>query len=104
MLDPTVPANVASAIDRAEQRVAPPWSAHGAMLTVTFPAANTRRDVAHGLGVIPSGFIVIWANGPIYASPGQLMDNQLAYLQSSVAGTTAKIMFVLMKGDTTNAA
>lgn len=103
MLDTTVDSATAKAIDRAEQRVAPPWDALGKLIDVTFPAANTRRDVQHGLNLIPTGYWIVKADGPVYAAPGQLWTREVAYLQSSVAGTRVRLMFFHMKGDTANA-
>lgn len=64
---------------------------------VSFAAANTPRDVQHGLGVIPTGFIVILSvgGGRIDGVNMPLWTPDLAFLQSNTANVRARLYFLL---------
>lgn len=66
-------------------------------LRVKFPAANTARDIAHGLGVIPDGYRIVWTNAEIHATPGTLWTPTLAYLQANAANALAIVRFYVLK-------
>lgn len=77
----------------------PYWQAYGPVVEVAFPAAATKRDVVHGLSQTPTGFHVVWADGPVYAEPGVMWGKELAYLRASNANTHARIIFFTCRGD-----
>lgn len=68
-------------------------TARSPRLRVRFPAANTARDIAHRLGVVPNGFQVEWATAPVHATPGVLWTPEVAFLQSTAANAEAVIVF-----------
>lgn len=88
----------AAALSRVEERVRP-WWAQGWVVVkgITFPAANTRLDVAHGLSAIPEGFTVLWSDGPVYAAPGQIWTDSVAYLQTNAANVHADVVFYRLR-------
>lgn len=69
------------------------WEEFGPVVVVTFPAANSPRAVAHELGRVPDGYLVVEADGPVYRAPGRAFTRDLAYMQSSAAGTRASLRF-----------
>lgn len=81
----------------------PFWAKVSRPLRVTFPAASTSQDVAHTLGVIPTGLLVLWADATITAVPGKLWTTTLAYLQASAANAHAIICFVVTREEPVNA-
>lgn len=62
-------------------------------LRVRFPAANTARDIQHGLTDVPDGYVIEWANANIFATPGRPWTVDLAYLQASAANAEAVVTF-----------
>lgn len=76
----------------------PFWDALGPVVEVTFPAAASKRDVAHGLQQIPTGFLVVWSDGPVYAEPGLQWTKELAWLRAPNANTHARIIFLTLRG------
>lgn len=62
-------------------------------LRIRFPAANTARDIPHGLTQVPDGYRIEWANANIIASPGLPWTVDLAYLQASAANAEAIVTF-----------
>lgn len=75
----------------------PIWSRYSRPLRVTFPAAGTKRDVAHTLGVIPDGWITVWADAVIGATPGVLWTPTTAYLQASPSNAHAILIFYTLR-------
>lgn len=69
----------------------------GRPLRVTFAAANTKRDIAHGLGVIPDGYRIVMADAEVHATPGALWTPTLAYLQAAADNTHAIIQFYTLR-------
>lgn len=98
MRDRTVDTEVSKSLDRLGQRLTTPVEAWSAPVDVVFPSANTRLDVAHGMGAIPSGYWIVRADAPVYSAPAQVWTRDLAYLQSSTAGARATVLFVVLKG------
>ena len=88
---------VALELGRLEERLRPWVGEWNVVKDITFPAANTRRDVAHGMTTIPEGFSVIWSDGPVYAAPGQQWTNQVAYLQTNAANVHAVVAFYRLR-------
>lgn len=79
----------------------PYWSRYSLPLRVMFPVANVRRDIAHGLGVIPSGYHVIWSDAPITAVAGLNWTPTIAYLQAPTANARAIIIFLVLRESVT---
>jgi hypothetical protein len=66
------------------------------VLEVTFPAANTTRDVQHGMGQVPTGVIVIAAvGGNVRCSDLTTWTTDLAFLQADAANTRARLYFIV---------
>lgn len=72
-------------------------------LRVTFPAANTVRDIAHGLDGIPDGYVLEWADGVVYAEPGVQWTRDLAYLRATAANVHAIVTFYIASEDALDA-
>jgi len=66
----------------------------GKITTVTFSAANTDVAVAHGLGRVPTGYLIIssGASMSVYTGSSAWTSN-LIYLRSSATGTVGVIVF-----------
>jgi hypothetical protein len=77
----------------------PYWTNYGPVIDVTFPVANVKRDIAHRLGHKPSGYHLVFADGPVYAEPGAIWTRDLAYLRATNANTHARIVFLTLQGD-----
>lgn len=72
-------------------------------LRIRFPAADTPRDIAHGLGVVPDGYRVEWANAGIIVSPEVLWTRDLAWLQADAADAEAVVVFIVATEPTVDA-
>lgn len=70
---------------------------YGVPLSLTFPVANVPRDVVHGLGVVPDGYSLVFADAEIHAVPGTLWTDTLAYLQASANNAHAIIRFRVLR-------
>ncbi len=98
--DRSIPAAVAREIRRVSDLRRPYWNAFGPVVDVTFRAAATDRDVVHGLQQRPTGFHVVYADGPVYARPGaEWATKELAWLRASNANTHARVIFFTLIGD-----
>jgi hypothetical protein len=84
--------------------VEPFWAHYSRPLTIRFPAANTQTDIAHQLGVLPTGYLVIFADSVIRATPGKLWTDQIAYLQADTANGRAVIIFFTTREEPLNVA
>lgn len=84
------------AIGRLEDGLPEPFLDRSPVYEVTFPAANTARDVQHGMGVIPTGVIVLVAvGGNVRCSDLTRWTGELAFLQADAANTRARVYFVV---------
>lgn len=81
----------------------PYWKAFGPIVEVTFPAGASKLDVVHGLKQTPTGYHIVWADGPVYAEPGVAWTKELAYLRATNANTHARLIFLTLKGDRSEA-
>lgn len=91
-----VPPHIRRAIDRAVRNALGHVKAEGPLLEVTFPSAAYRLDVAHGLGVVPTGYKVLFLQGGnIKAVDVAQWTDQVAYLESDADLTRARLYFVL---------
>jgi hypothetical protein len=89
---------VAEGLHRLRDEVPAPYVARSALFEIAFPASATRRDVQHGMGAIPTGFVSIGAQG----GNVQLFDvatwtNELAFLSADAANTRVRGYFVIME-------
>lgn len=76
----------------------------GRPLEVSFPAANTRRDIAHGLGIVPDGYHVLLATANIVADAPDRWTRDIAALQASSANARAVVVFfALLENEVTRA-
>lgn len=83
------------AIARAMDEARGPVRVAGAVLEIYFPLAGTRRDVAHGLGVTPTGYVLLLeAGGQVQAIDVTQWSADLAYLVADTAHTRARLYFV----------
>jgi hypothetical protein len=67
----------------------------GPLLEVTFPFANTPRDIAHGCGAIPTGVEVVYQTACVTATPGALWTRDVAWLQAPAANARARVRFLV---------
>lgn len=75
-----------------------PYAEIGPILTVTFPAATTRRDVPHGLTQVPDGYhVLLQSGGVVTAVDVVLWTPTVAWLQASDANTIARVVFFVME-------
>lgn len=69
-------------------------------LEVAFPAANTRRDIAHELGAVPDGYLVLLSTAPIVADDPSKWTDLVAALQATSANARAVVVFfTLLEGE-----
>lgn len=94
-LDPAV----AEALDRLKRTLMPWFDQWHVVRDIRFLAANQSLDVAHGMGegVIPDGFAVIVADGPVYAAQGMVWTDSVAYLQTSGNNVRATVVFYTLR-------
>lgn len=84
------------ALDRALGALPQPYAFVGPLLEVAFPLANTRRDVRHRLGVIPTGYLVVLEQGGhIRAYDTVNWTTELAFLESDTANARVRLRFVV---------
>lgn len=65
----------------------------GRPLDVAFPAAATRRDIAHGLGVIPDGYHVLLTTANLTADAPDGWTRDIAALRADAANARAVVVF-----------
>lgn len=92
-----IASDIAAALDRHEADTQPYWGEYSTPVDVTFPVANTIRDIVHGLSQIPHGYHVVWADGIVHAEPGKLWTKELAYLRATAVNVHAKIVFFTLR-------
>lgn len=90
-------------IERVRREVQGDGDAYGPPVSITFPVANTSRDVVHGLAVIPDGYSIVFADAEIHAVPGKLWTTTLAFLQASTNNAHAILRFRTLRQTATPA-
>lgn len=81
--------NVASILNNG---IWPPDNFDAKTITLTFSSANTDTASMHGLGRVPTGYIVVGVNAAIVVYDGASANSaQLIYLRASGTGT-ARVM------------
>jgi hypothetical protein len=63
------------------------------LLSVTFSAANVNVAVNHGLGRVPTGYIVYQRSANLVVFDGSANTSTFLNLQASTAGTVSVIVF-----------
>jgi hypothetical protein len=81
----------------------PYWTTYGPVIDVTFVAAASKLDIAHRLGTKPTGYHLVFADGPVYAEPGAIWTKEIAYMRAANANTHARIVFLTLTGDSREA-
>lgn len=99
MSDRSVPPAENAAIEkRVGAIIGLPFASVGRVLEVVFPAANTRRDIPHGLGVVPDGyFLVLASGGVVTATDVHLWTADVAWLMASAVNTRARVLFYTLQ-------
>lgn len=70
----------------------------GRILEIHFPAANTRRDVPHGLARVPDGyFVVLESEGLVRAVDVTTWTRDVAWLAASANNTRARLVFYTLQ-------
>lgn len=77
------------------------WTSLSAPIDVRLTVAGTPMPVAHGLGEIPTGMIVLLATGPIFTAKLELWDKSVAYVQTTASDVRARLAFVRLKENVT---
>lgn len=96
-LDP----QTAEAFKRAEQELRPFWRDYARPVEVHFPVAAATRQVAHGLGTVPTGYLIMLQTGALYAVTPERWTSDLALLQAPSANTRAVLMFYTIREEAT---
>lgn len=76
-----------------------PIAWRGPLVRLTFEVANTQRDVAHGMTVIPDGFFPVSWDAAVQQTPGVLWTATTAYLQTSTAHAHVVGFFYKLRED-----
>jgi hypothetical protein len=96
MSRPFADAGTQVALDRAIAEARGRIRQEGPVLEVEFPIADTARDIAHGLGRVPTGVIVVLQSGGVVtATDVARWTADLAYLAADTAHTRARLYFVV---------
>lgn len=90
-------ADVDTVVQRVLRELQGDGDFYGPPMNVTFPVSGSSVDVTHGLGVIPDGVDVVFADGSVYAVPGKLWTTTTAYLQASANNVHAILRFRLLR-------
>ena len=91
-----IPAESATALDRLRSENRSPVLLYSPVYEIDFPAAGARRDVQHGMGTIPTGFLVLATQGgnvQAYDLANWTID--LAFLSADAANTRVRGVFVI---------
>jgi len=92
-----VDARVGPVIGRLRDEALPYWAVYGPPVEVTFELANTKADIVHGLGDVPDGYHVVWADGLVHAEPGVQWTKDLAYLRATAVYVHATVIFFTLR-------
>lgn len=96
-----LPQPAAAALDRLRNEDQTPILAYGPVLEIAFPASGTRRDVQHGLGAIPTGFITIATQGGnVQAYDLVNWTTSLAFLVADAANMRVRGFFIVTETPT----
>jgi hypothetical protein len=86
--------NTEQAIGRLRDHLATPWP-RSVVFEVLFEKANTPRDIQHGMGVTPTGVVLLAVvGGNVRCSDLTTWTPELAFLQADAANVRARLYFV----------
>jgi hypothetical protein len=86
----------AAALDRLRAGSATPYLDRSVVFDIGFVAANKARDVQHGMGAIPTGFVVLAVQGGnVQCATLASWTPSLAFLIADTAGTRVRGYFVV---------
>lgn len=95
--DRFVDANVSESLSRVEQELRPFWRDYARPVEVHFATGAATRQVAHLLGTVPSGYVIVMQTGALYAVTPERWTEDLALLQAPDANTRAVLMFYTLR-------
>lgn len=86
---------IKKAVDAAVGRLrqADVWRHAAPCVEFTFAAANVSTPILHGLGEIPTGYQLLYADTAVIASPGVQWDKTFAYLTALAAPAHVRLVF-----------
>lgn len=90
-------APVAEALKRAEQELRPFWRDYARPVDVHFQVAAATRQVAHMLGTVPTGYLIVRTSGALYAVTPERWTEDLALLTAPVVDTRAILIFYTLR-------
>lgn len=91
-----IDSDIADACDRQLAGRTTPFVAWGRVLEVNCPVAGTSRDIPHGLGLVPTGFVVLAAEGGnVQALNVATWTDTVATLVADADFTRARLVFVV---------
>jgi len=94
---------VGEALTRREREDTEFIAVKGPMVAAAFPVAGATLQVAHGLGAVPDGHLLIMATGAVYDVQVERWSADLAYLTAPVANTYARMIFFRLREPYTGA-
>jgi hypothetical protein len=96
MSRPFVDVGTQVAIDRALTEARGRVRQESRVFECEFPLAATARDIAHGMGVVPTGVIILLQSGGLVAAKQvSLWTAEIAYLSATAPHTRARFYFVV---------
>lgn len=88
----------AEALKRQETVLRPFWRMFARPVRVHFASATgAMRQVAHGLGVVPDGFLIVQATGAIASVTPDKWTSDVALLSAPVQDTRAVLIFFTLR-------
>lgn len=88
------------ALKRQEDILRPFWRKYARPVRVHFASATQPRQVAHGLGVAPDGFLIVQATlGQIVSVTPEKWTADKALLKADVVDTRAVLIFFTLRED-----
>lgn len=79
------------------------WGGYGKPLILTFPTMGVAYEFQHGLGVIPDGYLIVFADADIIAEPGVRWSQSIATLRAGADNAHAIVIFYTLSEAPTNA-
>lgn len=93
---PWLDARVNDALDERARQGRLFYATMGPVREIVCETAGAHRQVAHGLGAVPTGVLIHWATGPVYAATPEQWTADLAWLVSPTAYTRACVSFYVL--------
>jgi hypothetical protein len=79
----------AAAIDLYSAASDPVW--------IAFPVNGAAVDIAHGLGAVPDGYVLLGQDATVTRVRGQAWTRDTAYLQADADDSRALVIFVVCR-------